>query len=95
MPTCLVPALITFYIQGVLKLKKNNSGAKGLICIGKHIDKTGITFSDLKYRLKSETLKYLPKRNLFPMTAVQENRSHVLLFRHSRVVWLILIIFRI
>ena len=28
--TCLVPVLFTFYIQGELKLKKNNSGAKRL-----------------------------------------------------------------
>jgi hypothetical protein len=31
MLTCLFLVLFTFYIQGVLKLKKNNSGAKGLM----------------------------------------------------------------
>jgi len=30
MLTCLVPVLVTFYIQSVLKLKKNNSGAEGI-----------------------------------------------------------------
>ena len=30
---CLVPVLLTFYIQDVLKLKKINSGAKRLILI--------------------------------------------------------------
>ena len=30
MVTCLVPVLFKLYIQSVLKLKKNNSGAKGL-----------------------------------------------------------------
>jgi hypothetical protein len=30
-PTSLVSVLFTFYIQGVLKLKKNSSGAKGLM----------------------------------------------------------------
>jgi len=29
----LVSVLFTFYVQGVLKLKKNNSGAKGLILL--------------------------------------------------------------
>ena len=30
MLACLVPVLFKFYTQDVLKLKKNNSGAKGL-----------------------------------------------------------------
>jgi len=33
MLTCLVFVLFTFYIQSVLKLKKNNSGTKGLITL--------------------------------------------------------------
>ena len=50
--TYLVPVLLTFYIQGVLKLKKNNSGAKGLnmvYTLGFFLFKNGVCFIILTY----------------------------------------------
>ena len=43
--TYLVPVLLTFYIQGVLKLKKNNSGAKILSNFEHVIVKMSFTYS--------------------------------------------------
>ena len=50
MLTCLVPVLFTIYIQGVLKLKKNNSGAKGLMRI---FSALGISFGSVAFALWS------------------------------------------
>jgi len=48
MLTCLVPVLLTFYIQAVLKLK-NNSGAKKLMVVADWMVVAVVLYREIKY----------------------------------------------
>ena len=57
MLTCLVPILFTLYIQNVLNLKKNNSGAKGLWITSE--TQIPVVLVEWNFILKEETVVYV------------------------------------
>ena len=72
MLTCLVPVLLTFYIQGVLKLKKNYSGAKGLISTWNRMLLVQVTVIQLieKFTTVSETKGHLQHHRIPPVCLI-------------------------
>ena len=59
MLTCLVPVLFTFYIQDVLKLKKNNSGAKELMDLGHLLTRSGLTYPEVSSKVYHDSFSQL------------------------------------
>ena len=83
--TCLVPVLLTFYIQDVLKLKKNNSGAKRL----RHRNSLGIIIIIFLHGLGRLTCSGIDALPSFPGASTVSSSSRFVVegvFRQSGVV---------
>ena len=80
MLTSLVPVLFTFHIQGVLKLKKNTSGAKGLT---KLASLTNTIYKQFQLQISRQDLPCTKRKQLYFIIITAMPLYHLYIFHYQ------------